>query len=105
MAETIDDISIAYEEDGQVVVEELDKVVLSRGAWTTILFRYRERQRQSGQFGPAKATLRRYQKYQGLFKKRDAVNFSAETARKLVDVLGRWLDENALGSASSGPEE
>ncbi len=52
--------------------------------------------------GPAKATLRRYQKYQGVFKKRDAINLSAETARTLVDTLEKWLNEGQLGK---GPKE
>lgn len=97
MAENIDDITINYEDDGQLMVEELEKIVLSRGAWSTILFRYRERSRQTGEFGPPKATLRRYQKTQGVFRKRDAVNFSAESAQKLLDALGQWLKDGALG--------
>ena len=39
MSETIDDITIAFEEDGIEKVRELGKQVLSKGAWTTILFR------------------------------------------------------------------
>ncbi len=105
MAENINDITINYEEDGEQVVEELEKVILNRGAWTSILFRYRERERQSGQMGPAKATLRRYQKYQGVFKKRDAINLSAETARTLVDTLEKWLAEGQLGKGQTESEE
>ena len=104
MAENINDITVNYEEDGQVTVEELDKEILNRGAWTSILFRYRERSRQTGEFGPPKATLRRYQKYQGVFKKRDAVNFSAESAQKLIDTLGQWLKDGRLG-VGGGEEE
>ncbi|MEW5724245.1 MAG: hypothetical protein AB1896_14135 [Thermodesulfobacteriota bacterium] len=92
MAETIDEITIAYEEEGVVVIEELDKVVLNRGAWTTILFRYRERDRQTGEFGPPKAGLRRYQKFKGAFRKRDAINLSAQTARRLCEILPGWFE-------------
>ncbi|UQZ91140.1 hypothetical protein C4J81_02705 [Deltaproteobacteria bacterium Smac51] len=105
MAENINDITITYEEDGELVVEELEKVILNRGAWTSILFRYRERERQTGQMGPAKATLRRYQKYQGVFKKRDAINLSAETARTLVDTLEKWLGDGLLGKGQAEVEE
>jgi hypothetical protein len=93
MAETIDEITIQYEEEGLVVVEELDKVVLNRGAWTTILFRYRERDRKTGDFGPPKAGLRRYQKTKGLFRKRDAINLSPDAARQLIATLGEWFVE------------
>jgi len=105
MAENINDITVTYEEDGEVLVEELEKVILNRGAWTSILFRYRERDRQSGQMGPPKATLRRYQKYQGVFKKRDAINLSADTARTLVETLNQWLEGGLLGGKGQSEEE
>ncbi|MEW6265043.1 MAG: hypothetical protein AB1641_18360 [Thermodesulfobacteriota bacterium] len=97
MAETIDEITIAYEEDGILVIEELDKVVLNRGGWTTILFKYRERDRKTGEFGPAKAGLRRYQKTGGVFRKRDAVNLSPDMARTLCETLTQWLEEKEIG--------
>lgn len=103
MAENINDITVSYEEEGEQLVEELEKVVLNRGAWTSILFRYRERDRKTGEMGAPKATLRRYQKYQGVFKKRDAINLSADTARTLADTLLKWLDEGHLGKG--GGEE
>lgn len=95
MAENIDEITINYEEDGLLVVEELDRVVLSRGAWTTILFLFRERERQTGEFGPPKAGLRRYQKFRGEFRKRDAINLSPKSAALLLETLPRWFEELA----------
>lgn len=92
MAETIDEITIAYEEDGEVLIEELEKIVLSRGAWTTILFRFREKDRKTGQFGPPKAGLRRYQKYNGVFRKKDAINVSDKMAPALVEQLRAWFE-------------
>lgn len=91
MASDIDDITIEYEEDGELVVEQLDKLILNRGQWTTILFLYRERERASGEFGPAKAGLRRYQKYQGVFKKRDAINLTEKTTPLLIAKLQEWF--------------
>jgi len=105
MAENINDITVNYEDEGELLVEELDKVILTRGAWTSILFRYRERDRQTGAMGPPKATLRRYQKYNGLFKKRDAINLSADTARALVGALEQWLDGGLLGQPGPAEDE
>lgn len=105
MAENINDITITYEEDGELLVEELEKVILNRGAWTSILFRYREKDRKTGEMGPAKATLRRYQKYQGVFKKRDAINLSADTARTLINSLNQWLDGGLLGGGSGDEDQ
>ena len=42
MASSIDEITIDYTEEDQLVVKELDKKILTKGAWTTILFRYQE---------------------------------------------------------------
>lgn len=100
MAENINDITINYEDEGELLVEELEKVILNRGAWTSILFRYRERNKQTGQMGAPKAALRRYQKYQGVFKKRDAINLSADAAKTLVDNLQQWLSDGRLGKAA-----
>ncbi len=40
MTTTAEELTINYEEEGVLLVKELDKVILSKGAWTTILFRY-----------------------------------------------------------------
>ena len=42
MAENIDDLSIEYVEDDKVIVKELEKNVLTRGNWTTIMFLFQE---------------------------------------------------------------
>jgi hypothetical protein len=97
MAETIQEITVNYEEDGRVLVEELDKVVLTKGVWSTILFRYRELDQKTGGYGPAKATLRRFQKHQGVYKKRDSVNLTEISARSLIETLREWLDKGLLG--------
>jgi len=41
MASDVNDITIQYEEDGQVLVQQLDKEILTKGAWATIIFRYK----------------------------------------------------------------
>ncbi|NLB05694.1 MAG: hypothetical protein GX835_01805, partial [Desulfobulbaceae bacterium] len=61
MSEEIDNLTVNYEEDGVLVVKELDREVLSKGAWATIVFRYQELDRQAGTYGPDKFTIRRYQ--------------------------------------------
>ena len=47
MASDINDITINYEEDGVLIVKEIDKEILSKGAWTTILFRYQQMDRRN----------------------------------------------------------
>jgi hypothetical protein len=97
MAETVDEISINYEDGGELIVEELDKIVLTkRGPWTTILFRYRELDKKTGQFGGPKATIRRFQKHQGIYKKRDTVNLTAESSQVLIPILQQWLKDELI---------
>ena len=92
MFETIDDITLDYEEDGQQVVKELDKVVLSKGAWTTILFRYQQLDPKLGDFGPERYSIRRYKKISGVFKPQSKFTITnAKQARMIVEALSGWI--------------
>jgi Fic family protein len=93
--ETVGEITIDTEGDAQSV-EQLDKVVLTKGVWSTILFRYREIDNETGAIGPMKATIKRYQKHGGYYKKRDSVNLTGASAQTLVTVLSEWLDNGKL---------
>lgn len=94
MSSTPDEISIEYEESGQVLIKELDKVVLSKGAWTTILFRYQELDQETGEYGTDKYTIRRYQKVSGEYRQKSKFNISsAEQARKIIEALSSWIAE------------
>ncbi|MDR1080481.1 MAG: hypothetical protein LBQ79_05875 [Deltaproteobacteria bacterium] len=97
----MDDITIAFEEEGEVVIEELDKVIIQKGAWAVILFRYQERSRKTGEFLAPKAMLRRFQKTKGEYRKRDSMNFSKDSATTLVKVLGEWLEAGLLGDSEA----
>ena len=94
MSSTADEITIEYEEAGQILVKEIDKVILSKGAWTTILFRYQELIPETGEYGPDKYAIRRYQKMGGEYRQKSKFYISsAEQARKIVDALSGWLAE------------
>ena len=60
MSETIDGLTIAFSEDGVEKTRELGKEILSKGAWTTILFRYQDWDNAKQDFGPEKYSIRRY---------------------------------------------
>lgn len=93
MSSTPDEITIEYEESGQILVKELDKVILSKGAWTTLLFRYQELIPETGDYGPDKYAIRRYQKVAGEYRQKSKFNISsADQAKKIVDTLSRWLE-------------
>lgn len=83
MSKTVEDISINYEEDGVVVVKETGKEILSKGAWTTILFRYQNWDKAKGEYGKDMFTIRRYQKRQGEYIPKSKFNISSvEQAQK-----------------------
>ena len=92
MSENIDDLTVGYSEGDQELVKEIDKVILSRGGWTTILFRYSDFNKAKGEFGPDKFSLRRYQKRNGAFQLKSKFSISSrDQAQKIVDGLNTWL--------------
>jgi hypothetical protein len=95
MAEKIDDITVNYEdESGKQLVKELDKVILSRGSWTTIVFMYQDRDRQTDQFGDPKVTIRRYKKSNNQFRQQSKFNISSKKqALQIADILTKWFAE------------
>jgi len=94
MAETIDELTINYEEDGKLVQKELDKVVLSKGAWSTIIYRYQDWNRQKEEYGPEKYTIRRYQKRNGEYMQRSKFNISSkDQATNIIKALQTWIDD------------
>ena len=94
MSSTPETLTVEYEENGQILVQELDKVILSKGAWTTILFRYQELDSEKGAFGHDKYTIRRYKKSSGEYRMQSKFNISSsDQARKIVEALSGWLDQ------------
>ena len=92
MSENVDELTVNYEEDGVLVVKELDKEVLTKGSWATLLFRYQEFDQAKGEFGPDKFTIRRYQKRNGQYLAKAKFNISSVAqAEKIVETLSRWL--------------
>ena len=93
MTTNIDELSLNYEEDGVLLVQELDKEVLSKGAWTTILFRYRNWDKGKEEYSKAMYSIRRYQKRQGEYIPKSKFNISSlEQAKKIIETLQRWTD-------------
>ena len=86
----IPNLKILYKQ----ILSESEKIsfILSKGAWTTILFRYQELDAETGGYGPDKYAIRRYQKSGGEYRQKSKFNISsAEQARKIVDALSGWL--------------
>ncbi len=94
MAETVDELTVSYEDGGIETVKELDKKVLSKGAWATVIYRYQDWNRAKEEYGPDKFTIRRYQKRNGEYQQKSKFNISSEKqAREIISALQEWLGD------------
>jgi len=94
MSADVNDLSINYEEDGVLLVKELDKEILSKGAWTTILYRYQNWSRAKEEYGKEMYTIRRYQKRDGEYMPKSKFNISsAKQAEKIIATLQKWIGD------------
>ncbi|MCU7920793.1 MAG: hypothetical protein KZQ95_20920 [Candidatus Thiodiazotropha sp. (ex Epidulcina cf. delphinae)] len=94
MASTPEELSVNYTEEGIDVVKELDKAVLSKGAWTTIIFRYQDWDRAKEQYGADKYTIRRYQKRSGEYMQKSKFNISSkDQAKAIIEALQNWTED------------
>jgi hypothetical protein len=94
MAASPEELTVTWEEDGIEVIKELDKRILSKGAWTTILFRYQDWNRSKEEYSGDKYTIRRYQKRNGQYQQKSKFNISSrDQAQQIVDALNEWLKD------------
>lgn len=94
MAETVEELTIAYEDDGIETVKELDKKVLTKGAWATIMYRYQEWNKAKGEYGEDKYSIRRYQKRNGQYQQKSKFNISSvDQAKDIIATLQDWIKE------------
>jgi hypothetical protein len=93
MASHVDEITIEYVDGGIVTVKQLDKVILSKGAWATIIFKYQDWDKRKEVYGPEKYSIRRYQKKNNEFKAKSKFNISSkDQAQKIIDALTHWVN-------------
>lgn len=104
MAETIDELTYDYEEDGRQVRKEIEREVLSKGAWSTIMFKFQELDRKTEEWRAPKVAIVRYKKWQGTYRKQSSFNISSEKqARHIMETLTRWYSEDSAdGGADDG---
>jgi hypothetical protein len=94
MATDVNEITINYEEDGVQVIKQLDKDILSKGAWTTIIFRYKQWERSKEDYGADRYTIRRYRKFNDEYRQQSKFNISsADQAGKIIAALQRWIGD------------
>jgi len=93
MASDVQELTINYTEEDILIVRELDKEVLTKGAWSTIMYRYQDWDRSKEAYGPEKYTIRRYQKANNEYRQRSKFNISnRKQAQQIIDTLNKWVE-------------
>jgi len=101
MAETLDELTYDYEDEGVLVRKQLDKVVLTKGSWATLMFLYQELDKTRGQFRAPKIAIVRFKKFKGSYRKQSSFNVSSEKqARQITTIFESWYSK--MGEASEG---
>ena len=105
MAETLEELTYDYEDEGTLVRKELDRAVLSKGSWATIMFLFQELDRAKGKFRAPKMAIVRFKKSKGSYRKQSSFNISNEKqARQIAEVFEQWYPKMAAAMAAATAE-
>jgi hypothetical protein len=106
MASKADDLTIEYEEEGVLVVKELDKVILSKGAWATVLYRYKQWEKAKDGYGADRYSIRRYRKMDDEYRQQTKFNISSrDQALKIIEALRKWVELDDSGTAGAAGDD
>ena len=94
MASTVDELTIDYFDGDLQTVKQLDKVILSKGAWATLIYKYQDWDRRKEEYGPERYAIRRYQKRNGEYMQKSKFNISSsDQARNVISALQKWVGD------------
>jgi hypothetical protein len=106
MASDVAELTVNYEEEGVLVVKELDKQILSKGAWATIIYKFQQWDINKEAYGPIRFTIRRYRKINDEYKQQAKFNISSvDQATKIITALQKWIAEAGDLAAASDDEK
>jgi hypothetical protein len=106
MAETLEELTYDYEDEGTLVRKQIDKVVLTKGSWATVMFLFQELDRAKGKFRPPKMAIVRFKKSKGTYRKQSSFNISNEKqARQIVEVFEGWYPKISEMAAALGEDD
>src|SRR5262245_55444557 len=103
MAETLDELTYNYEDEGVLVRKELDKTVLTKGSWATVMFLYQELDKAANKFRAPKIAIVRFKKFKGSYRKQSSFNVSSEKqARQITEVFEKWYSKMTAAASGEG---
>lgn len=92
MSEAIDQLTVNWEEEGELKVKELQKHVLSKGAWATLMFLYVEMDPKTKEYREPKISIRRYKKKGDVYMYQSKFNISSEAqGKEIARMIGEWF--------------
>ncbi|MEA2062927.1 MAG: hypothetical protein U9P14_04450 [Gemmatimonadota bacterium] len=94
MANPIDELTVDWQDDqGRLTTKQLDKKLLSKGgAWVTLVFLYQDLNLKTGEYGPRKVRIQRYQKRNDRYIPQSKFNISNEKqALQVVEIFEGWF--------------
>ena len=100
MAETLDELTYDYEDEGVLVRKEIDRAVLTKGGWATVMFLFQELDRKTNRFRAPKMAIVRFKKSKGSYRKQSSFNISNEKqARQIAEVFEQWYPKMRAATA------
>ncbi len=104
---TVDELTINFlDENGLLLCREMDKEVLTKGTWATLMFKYQDLDKASGDYKAPKYAVRRYQKRDGEYRVKSKFTISSPIqAKKICEILTRWTENEAPVEAIGSDSE
>jgi hypothetical protein len=104
MATTVDELTMNFQdEEGKLLVKELDKQILTKGTWATLMFKYQDMDKATGGYKAPKFAIRRFQKRNGEYKLMSKFTISSPAqATRICEILTQWNDGEAGDAGESG---
>ena len=101
MPDTLEELTYDYEDEGVLVRTQIDRAVLTKGGWATVMFLFQELDRAKGKFRPPKMAIVRFKKSKGSYRKQSSFNISNEKqARQIAEVFEKWYPKMAEVTAA-----
>ncbi len=104
---SVEELTVNFQdENGVLLVKESDKEVLTKGTWATLMFKYQDLDKASGQYKAPKYAIRRYQKQNGEYRVKSKFTVSSPIqAKKICDILTRWIENESPDASGAEAED
>ena len=97
--------ALASHRNWVLVRKQIDRAVLTKGSWATVMFLFQELDRAKGKFRAPKMAIVRFKKSKGSYRKQSSFNISNEKqARQITEVLEGWYPKIAEMTAAIAAE-